>query len=72
MAYGTLAFDLILDGKSGRLVCLRKGVYSNVPLEEVTATKKFIDVDKYYHTERLRPKYKRFDGLSPFIGTGDV
>lgn len=72
MAYGTLAFDLILDGVSGRLVCLRKGVYSNVPLEEVTATKKFIDVDKYYHTERLRPKYKKFDGLSPFIGTGDV
>jgi 6-phosphofructokinase 1 len=72
MAYGTLALDLILDGILGRLVCIRKGVYSSVPIEEVTANKKFIDVDKYYHTERLRPKYKRFDGLSLFIGTGDV
>jgi len=72
MAYGTLAFDLILDGISGRLVGIRKGVYSNVPLEEVTASKKFIDVDKYYNTKRLRPKYKRFEGLSPFVGTGEV
>ncbi len=72
MAYGNLAFDLVMDGISGRLVCIRKGVYSSVPIEEVTATKKLIDVDKYYNTERLRPKYKKFEGLPLFIGTGEV
>src|SRR4029077_13835924 len=61
MAYGNLALDLVLKNVSGRLVVLRNGLYGNVPLETVTATKKVVDVQQHYNTERLRPKYTGFE-----------
>ncbi|MFH2041975.1 MAG: 6-phosphofructokinase, partial [Acidobacteriota bacterium] len=71
MAFGNLALDLILDKRSGRMVCLRKGQYDDVPVDIVTSTKKVVDVDKYYNTERLRPKYKSFNQKPLFIMTSD-
>ncbi len=60
MAYGNLALDLVLENKTGRMVCLRNGEYDHVPLEIVTSYKKHIDVEKYYDRERLRPLYRNF------------
>jgi ATP-dependent phosphofructokinase / diphosphate-dependent phosphofructokinase len=71
MAYGNLALDLVLDKKSGRMVCLRNGEYDNVPIEMVTSKKKVVDVDKYYDHERLRPLYKSFHQKPLFIMTSD-
>ena len=71
MAYGNLALDLILDGSSGRLVNVRNGRYDNVPIDVVTSRKKMIDVAKFYNTDRLRPFYKKFDGVPVFIMTSD-
>jgi 6-phosphofructokinase len=71
MAFGNLALDLILDGVSGRMVCLRNGQYDNVPIDVVTSTKKVVDVAKYYNTERLRPYYKSFHYKPLFIMTSD-
>jgi len=71
MAFGNLALDLILDKASGRMVSLRKGQYDNVPIEVVTSTKKTVDVNKYYNTERLRPYYKSFNYKPLFIMTSD-
>jgi 6-phosphofructokinase len=66
MAFGTLALDLVLDNRTGRMVCLRNGVYDNVPIEVVTSTKKAVDVDKYYDRARLRPIFKSFN-QKPFL-----
>ena len=41
MAYGNLALDLLLNRIHGRLVVLKNGRYDNMPIETVTATKKF-------------------------------
>jgi 6-phosphofructokinase len=71
MAFGNLAMDLILDGVSGRLINIRNGRYDNVPIGVVTSRKKVVDVGKYYNTERLRPKYTRFEGAPVFIMTSD-
>ena len=71
MAFGNLAMDLILDGVSGRLVNIRNGRYDNVPIDVVTSRKKVVDVGKFYNTERLRPKYTRFEGSPVFIMTSD-
>ncbi len=60
MAYGNLAFDLILKGIHGRLVILKNGRYDNIPVDIVTSVKKFVDVDKHYNKERLRPVYESF------------
>lgn len=71
MAFGNLALDLILEKAYGRMVSLRNGRYDNVPIEIVTSTKKVVDVEKYYHTERLRPQYKSFSNKPFFIMTSD-
>ncbi|UCF18406.1 MAG: 6-phosphofructokinase, partial [Gemmatimonadota bacterium] len=72
MAFGNLALDLILSGSHGRLVSLRNGVYDSVPISVITGRKKVIDVQKYYNTERLRPKYTTFVKQPLFIMTSDV
>lgn len=71
MAFGNLALDLILNGTFGRLVNVRNGRYDNVPISVVTSRKKVVDVEKYYNTLRLRPKYEKFENRPVFIMTSD-
>ena len=71
MAFGNIALDLVMENKSGRMVCLRRGEYDDVPLEIVTSVKKAVDVDKYYDRSRLRPLYKSFSRKPFFILEGD-
>ncbi len=71
MAYGNLALDLILGGIHGRLVVLKNGRYDNVPIEVVTSSKKNVNVEKHYDTNRLRPLYKSFEMKPLFILTSD-
>ncbi|HOK25266.1 MAG TPA: ATP-dependent 6-phosphofructokinase [Bacteroidales bacterium] len=66
MAFGNLALDLILRGIHGRLVVLRNGRYDNAPVDIVTSQKKFVNVEEYYNTERLRPHYHSFE-MKPFF-----
>jgi 6-phosphofructokinase len=69
MVYGNLAFDLIMKKVSGRLVALNNGRYGDVDLEEVTSRKKVVDVEQFYDTNRLRPKYTHFSGKPMLIMT---
>jgi 6-phosphofructokinase 1 len=71
MAFGNLALDLILKGVHGRLVVLKNGRYDNMPLDVVTATKKVVDVNHFYDTDRYRPKYENFEMKPLFIMTGE-
>lgn len=72
MAYGNLALDLILEGIYGRLVVLKNGRYDNMPIEIVTSSKKLVNVEKHYNTERLRPFFKKFEMQPLFIMTSDA
>ena len=67
MAYGNLALNLILEGQTGRLVALRNGKYDHVSLLEVVGSKKLVDIERYYNTDRLRPKFHHLEGLSLFV-----
>ncbi len=60
MAYGNLALDLILQKRSGRMVALRDGKYSDVEIATVTSSKKNINVAEYYNTDHLCPLYQSF------------
>jgi 6-phosphofructokinase len=71
MAYGNLALDLVQQGIHGRLVVLKNGRYDNVPVEVVTSTKKTVDIDRFYNTDRLRPHYKSFQMKPLLIMTSD-
>ncbi len=72
MAFGNLALDLILEGRTGRLVALHNGRYDNVPIESITGRSKVVDVERYYHRDRLRPMYKTFLNQPLFFMTGDI
>ncbi len=71
MAYGNLAFDLILKGIHGRLVVLKNGRYDNVPIDVVVGKSKLVNIEKFYNTERLRPYYNSFEMSPLFIMTSD-
>lgn len=71
MAYGTMALDLILKGIHGRLVVLQNGRYDHVPIEVVTATKKVVNVKRYYDIERYHPFYRDFEMLPLMIMGND-
>jgi 6-phosphofructokinase 1 len=72
MAFGNLALDLILEGRSGILVAVRNGVYGPVPIDSIMGTTKTVDVDLFYSTERLRPTYKTFLSKPLFIMTSQT
>jgi 6-phosphofructokinase len=71
MAYGNLALDLLLNGIHGRLVVLKNGRYDNIPLDVVTSTKKLVNVERFYNTDRYRPYYKSFEMTPLFIMTSE-
>jgi 6-phosphofructokinase 1 len=71
VAYANMALNLLLEGKSGRLVCLRNGNYADVDLSEVAATKKRVNIAKHYNTERLRPEFRNFENKPLFIMSCD-
>ena len=66
MAYGNLALDLVLKGVHGRIVVLKNGRYSNLPIDVITSSKKVVNVSDHYNTERLRPYYHSFE-MKPFL-----
>jgi 6-phosphofructokinase len=72
MAFGNLTLDLILEGRSGLLVAVRNGVYSPVPMELVMGKKKVVNVDLYYDTVRMRPRYDTFRSRPLFIMTSEM
>jgi len=69
-AYGNLALDLIVKGIHGRLVVLKNGRYDNVPIEVIIETKKVVNVEKHYNTERYRPNYQSIEMKPMFILEG--
>ncbi|MEW6239821.1 MAG: 6-phosphofructokinase [Chloroflexota bacterium] len=71
MAYGNLALDLILKRVHGRMVVLKNGRYDNIPIDIVTSTKKSVNVERFYNTDRLRPNFESFEMTPLFIMTSE-
>ncbi len=67
MAYGNLALGLLLSKNFGKLVVLQNGRYHSIPVETVTSTKKTVNVEEHYNTDRLRPLFRSFEGKPLFI-----
>jgi 6-phosphofructokinase 1 len=67
VSYGLLAMDLVNDGRSGRMVALRDGVYTHVPLNRVISGVKRVDVDEMYDPEQYRPKIADMLGKPMFL-----
>jgi 6-phosphofructokinase 1 len=72
MAYGNLALDLVLKKVHGRLVVLKNGRYDNIPIDIIASTKKTVNVERFYNTDRLRPKFESFEMTPLFIMTSEA
>lgn len=71
MAYGNIALDLLLKKVHGRLVVLKNGRYGDVPIDMVTSTKKLVNIQEHYNTDRLRPQFSSFENKPLFLMTSE-
>jgi ATP-dependent phosphofructokinase / diphosphate-dependent phosphofructokinase len=65
--YANMAMDLISEGKTGRMVAVQKGRYTNIPLTTTSEGLKRVDVDELYDVEQYRPKVRHVDGKPMFL-----
>lgn len=65
--YAVMAARLALEGSSGRMVALRGGTYTNVPISSTREGVKRVDVDELYDTEGYRPKVRHVAGKPMFL-----
>jgi 6-phosphofructokinase 1 len=65
--YANMAMDLIDDGVSGRMVALRDGTYTHIPMSTVTSGVKRVDVGELYDVDQYRPKVRHVLGKPMFL-----
>ncbi len=65
--YAVMAADLALEGASGRMVSLRSGVYTSVPISATREGVKRVDVDELYDSSEYRPKVRHVAGKPMFL-----
>jgi 6-phosphofructokinase len=67
LTFGNMAYDAVLDGKSGLMSALVNGCYELVPIPDHNLGPRKLDIATMYNTERYRPKYASKRGLPVFL-----
>src|SRR5262249_28050485 len=67
LTFGNMAYDAILDGKSGLMSGMVQGCYDLVPIPDPELGPRKVDVATMYNTERYRPIYANKHGLPIFL-----
>jgi 6-phosphofructokinase 1 len=65
--YAVMAADLALEHDTGRMVSLRNGSYTTVPISATREGIKRVDVDELYDTAEYRPKIRHVLGKPMFL-----
>ena len=65
--YATMAADLIMNARYGRMVALRSGIYTNVPMGVIGKGAKRVDVGALYDVASYRPKLRNVEGMPMFL-----
>ncbi len=65
--YAIMAADLALEGASGRMVSLRGGTYTHVPISVTGEGVKRVDVTEFYDSINYRPKVRHVTGKPMFL-----
>ncbi len=65
--YAVMAADLALDGSTGRMVALRNGTYTSVPISVTGEGVKRVDIDELYDVSQYRPKVRHVRGKPMFL-----
>jgi len=67
LTFANMAYDAILDGKSGLMSAMVRGCYDLVPIPDPKLGPRKVDVATMYNTERYRPIYANKLGLPIFL-----
>ena len=65
--YAVMAADLAIEGDTGRMVSLRGGTYTTVPISATREGVKRVDVDELYDSAEYRPKVRHVLGKPMFL-----
>ncbi len=65
--YAVMAADLAVEGATGRMVALRGGTYTSVPISVTKEGVKRVDVDELYDRSQYRPKVRHVSGKPMFL-----
>ncbi|MDF1594495.1 MAG: 6-phosphofructokinase [Acidimicrobiia bacterium] len=65
--YAVMAADLAMEGATGRMVALRGGTYTSVPISVTTEGLKRVDIDELYDRDEYRPKVRHVSGKPMFL-----
>ncbi|MBR1164812.1 6-phosphofructokinase [Bradyrhizobium elkanii] len=67
LTFGNMAYDAILEGKTGLMSALVEGRYDLVLIPDAKLGPRKLDVASAYNTERYRPLYSNKRGLPIFL-----
>src|ERR1700756_619131 len=67
LTFGNMAYDAILEGKTGLMSALVEGCYDLVPIPDARLGPLTLLVPSTYNTERYRPLYSNKRGLPIFL-----
>lgn len=70
LTFGNMAYDAMLDGKTGVMSALVEGQYELVPIPDPRLGPRKVDVATTYNIERYRPLYTNKRGLPVFLHRG--
>jgi ATP-dependent phosphofructokinase / diphosphate-dependent phosphofructokinase len=65
--YAVMAADAATDGRKGRMVALRSGTYTDVPISVTREGVKRVDIDALYDVANYRPKVHQVVGKPMFL-----
>jgi 6-phosphofructokinase 1 len=65
--FANVAINVIKSGERNRLVALRNGTYTSIPITTITQGLKRVDVAELYDAENYRPKVRHVEGKPMFL-----
>ena len=65
--FAQLAVELVAEGTFGVMVALQQGIYTCLPLAEVSSNTKQVDISELYDVRRYRPKMRSVMGKPMFL-----
>lgn len=65
--YANTAIKLVKRGASNRMVALRNGTYTSVPITTIMQGVKRVDVEELYDADQYRPKVRHVEGKPMFL-----
>jgi ATP-dependent phosphofructokinase / diphosphate-dependent phosphofructokinase len=65
--YANMAMTLVERGASNRMVALRDGIYTSIPISTIAKGVKRVNVEELYDIEQYRPKVRHVEGQPMFL-----